>query len=237
MYYLAGTAAEVDGLGSGDMVVFDSETNGATFVQLYDYIDDADSTVYLVQAKERTDEGTTTYIYRAVDITLAGLLDEDGVATQMEVNACEFLKRLATTTSTSVSGLLSRKLKRAVPRNSPISALASIQNFSGEGLTLIQTGGDDDMPNGDEATYNGNWVAFVQSRDDDGNGPISLESNAATVIADFGMAEITAELTELATLTGDIAGSTFSGERAMVPKHLTCIALVLVSSPARAVAA
>ena len=108
------------------------------------------------------------------------------------------------------------KLKRGGTRNSPISALASSRNFSGEGLTPIG-GGSDDMPNGGEATYNGNWVAAVQREDDDGNGAISLENNAAELKADFGMGEITAELTGLATLTGDIAGNTFSGDEAMVP--------------------
>ena len=36
-----------------------------------------------------------------------------------------------------------------------------VQNFSGEGLTSIG-GGIDDMPNGGDAKYNGNWVAAVQ---------------------------------------------------------------------------
>ena len=44
-------------------------------------------------------------------------------------------------------------------------------------------------------------------------GPISLVNNAATLEADFSMGEITAELTGLATLKGDIAGNTFSGDQ------------------------
>ena len=90
-----------------------------------------------------------------------------------------------------------------------------VQNFSGEGLTSIG-GTSDDMPNGGDATYNGNWVAAVQAADEDGDGAISLVNNAATLEADFSMGEITAELTDLATLKGDIAGNTFSGDEAMV---------------------
>ena len=90
-----------------------------------------------------------------------------------------------------------------------------VQNFSGEGLTPIG-GGSDDMPNGGDATYNGNWVAAVQAADDEGNGDITLEHEAANLIADFDKGDFTAELTGLATLTGDIDGNTFSGDKAKV---------------------
>ena len=70
------------------------------------------------------------------------------------------------------------------------------------------------MPNGGEATYNGNWVAAVQRADENGNGEISLVNNAATLEATSVWVTITAELTGLATLKGDIAGNTFSGDTA-----------------------
>ena len=90
-----------------------------------------------------------------------------------------------------------------------------VQNFSGEGLTSIG-GGNDDMPNTGDAKYEGNWVAAVRARDEDGNGPITLTNGDATLDADFGKGEITATLETLATLTGDIAGNTFSGTKAAV---------------------
>ena len=77
-------------------------------------------------------------------------------------------------------------------------------------------GTSDDMPNGGNATYNGNWVAAVQGADEDGDGAITLEHEAAKLIADFGKGDFTAELTGLATLTGDIDGNTFSGDKAKV---------------------
>ena len=75
------------------------------------------------------------------------------------------------------------------------------------------------MPNAGDATYNGNWVAAVQSNDPDGNGPIALDHGAATLTADFEDDEITALLTGLATLSGDISGNTFSGTKAADIKH------------------
>ena len=83
------------------------------------------------------------------------------------------------------------------------------------GLTSIG-GTSDDLPNSGTATYNGNWAAAVQAADGEGNGPITLEHDTATLSADFGKATISADLTGLADLTGDIAGNTFSGTKAAV---------------------
>ena len=83
-----------------------------------------------------------------------------------------------------------------------------VQNYSGGGMTGA------DMPNNGEATYSGSWVAAVQAADDDGNGDISLTTDDATIAADFGEGDITATLTNLATLTGSIAGNQFSGTEA-----------------------
>ena len=84
-----------------------------------------------------------------------------------------------------------------------------VQNFSDSGLSGA------DMPNNGKADYTGNWVAAVQAMDEDGNGPMSLKNGVATIAADFGEGDITAKLTDLATLTGDIAGNQFSGTKAV----------------------
>ena len=55
-----------------------------------------------------------------------------------------------------------------------------VQNFSGEGLTSIG-GGNDDMPNTGDAMYEGNWVAAVRARDEDGNGPITADKRRRDV--------------------------------------------------------
>ena len=72
------------------------------------------------------------------------------------------------------------------------------------------------MPNTGDAKYNGNWVAAVRRADEQGNGDISLTNGVATFTADFGKDTIKATLAELATLTGTVAGNTFSGTKATV---------------------
>ena len=85
-----------------------------------------------------------------------------------------------------------------------------IQNFSGSDLTGA------DMPNFGSATYNGNWAATVQEADEEGNGDITLTSGEATIEAEFEMGTIEATLDNLATLSGDISGNTFSGDEAEI---------------------
>ena len=86
------------------------------------------------------------------------------------------------------------------------------------GIGFVQSIGDGltgaDMPNNGEAMYRGNWVASVQKSDEDGNGD-DLAGNGCRVV-DRGLREgqITATLTELATLSGTVSGNTFSGTKA-----------------------
>ena len=69
------------------------------------------------------------------------------------------------------------------------------------------------MPNHGSATFDGNWVATIQAADPDGNGPVSLEDGVASMMANFEKMTVEAELTGLATLSGDITGNTFSGSK------------------------
>lgn len=96
------------------------------------------------------------------------------------------------------------------------------QDVAGLGIGFVQSIGDGmtgaDMPSTGDATYNGNWVATVQSTDATG-GTTSLTHGAATLMADFDESEITAELTGLATLEGALDGSGFSGTDASGIAH------------------
>ena len=98
------------------------------------------------------------------------------------------------------------------------AAKTGAQNLSDLGIGFVQNIGDGlsgaDMPNNGGAEYSGNWAAAVQAADEDGNGPIVLKSGAASLSADFEMGEITATLTDLATLEGAIDTNTFSGTKA-----------------------
>ena len=92
------------------------------------------------------------------------------------------------------------------------------QKIADLGIGFVQSIGDGltgaDMPNNGDASYTGNWVGTVRAADEDGNGPIVLESDPASMVADFGKGTVKATLTNLATLEGDIAGNTFSGDEA-----------------------
>ena len=64
------------------------------------------------------------------------------------------------------------------------------------------------------ASYKGNWVAVVLPGV--GDEPMALEGGAATLTANLDKSTLTAALTDLATLSGTIDGSTFEGTKATV---------------------
>ena len=84
-----------------------------------------------------------------------------------------------------------------------VTALAS-----GDGMTAV-----DDMPTTGDAEYKGNWVANIRNADSRGRGHILRDDGMATIKAEFGKGDITAELMGLATLEGEISGNTFSGTK------------------------
>ena len=90
------------------------------------------------------------------------------------------------------------------------------QDIASLGIGFVQSIGDGmtgaDMPNSGDASYTGNWAGTVQQSHPDGDGAITQTHGAAEVSADFAKGDITATLTDLATLKGDITGSTFSGD-------------------------
>ena len=160
-----------------------------------------------------TATGLPTYSYQVVDITADTGQNEDvsvqGQVTTKIPEATEY-KHI----HFGVWAALGAAAKNGDQDLSDLG-IGFVQNFSGGGLTSIG-GTSDDLPNSGSATYNGNWAAAVQAADGDGNGPITLEHDTATLSADFGKATISADLTGLADLTGDITGNTFSGTKAAV---------------------
>ena len=160
-----------------------------------------------------TGDAITTYNYRSVVIHIA--LEADGDTAITEVH--EVTAKIPEATDYKhihfgVWAALGDPDKGGTQKLSDLG-IGFVQNFSGEGLTTIG-GGSDDMPNGGDAMYKGDWAAAVQAADGEGNGAITLLNNPATLTANFGKATISADLTGLATLTGDIAGNTFSGTKA-----------------------
>ena len=211
-YYRAGDDATLT--PANDVVAADAKAT-----QLYSYVstaddpetDDVDETVisYVVRHSTTTTAGgDTTYHYAVaaihVDVDRDGdpLTDDNHGVTAKIPEATDY-KHI----HFGVWAALDDAEKDGSHQIDDLG-IGFVQNYSGSGLTGA------DMPNNGDATYSGSWVAAVQAADDDGNGDISLTTDDATIAADFGEGDITATLTNLATLTGSIAGNQFSGTKA-----------------------
>ena len=210
-YYLAGTAADRNGLATTD----DEVGVEAGSAQVYSYVNASDETVYVVLGSTTVAGDTTTIVYEHVDIHIDLDRDGDGTADDVEVTA----KIPEATDYEHIHFGVWAALGAAEKDGSQTIAdlgIGFLQNYSGEGMTGA------DMPNNGSGLYKGNWVATVRAEDEDGNGPIALTNGAATVKADFGKGDITATLTGLAELSGEITGNAFSGTKATVGVDNSC---------------
>ena len=206
-YYLGGT-------GSAP-TANDSVAATAKAVEVFSYVDPGNANTagdktYVVWAGEnKTDTGT---VYSYTEVTIHVELEADGDPTTTgEVH--EVTAKIPEATDYKhihfgVWAALGEAEKDGTQKLSDLG-IGFVQSI-GDGLTGA------DMPNNGDATYSGNWVGAVQARDEDGNGPISLVNNAATLKADFEMATIDVDLTGLAELEGAIDTNTFSGTKATV---------------------
>ena len=196
----------------------------ATGKEVFSYVDpnidaaDPQLKTYVV-LKDEVKTGTTT-VYNYVNAVIHVMLDRDGPDADTYDDMHEVTAKIPEATNYDhihfgVWAALEAPAEKDGKQELSDLGIGFVQNFSGGGLTSIG-GTSADMPNGGKGIYKGNWVAAVQRADEDGNGAISLVNNAAELEADFSMGEITATLTDLATLTGDIAGNTFSGTKATV---------------------
>ena len=149
--------------------------------------------------------GTTTYTYDVVDVdAMASDATTDGIPEPVQVTASI---PEATDYNHIHFGVWAALDEDG---ESPSGhGIGFVQNYSDGGMTAV-------MPNFGEAEFNGNWVATVQVADPDGNGAISLQDGAATLMADWEDGDITVTLAGLAVLEGDVSGNTFSGDEATV---------------------
>ena len=179
--------------------------------------DDAtdDFTFYVVlQGTNKTPSGTT-YSYQLVNIHTSGI-DRDGDGATDDDNNIEVRAELPDVADYKhIHFGVWAGLKTAADSGAQdIVDLGTgfVQNHDGSGMTPIG-GTSDDMPNSGEGTYEGDWVAAVRAADNDGDGDITLQHGAATLVAEFGKAKVTATLMGLATLEGAIDGNVFSGDK------------------------
>ena len=209
-YYRAGADA-------GDLESDHEVGAGTEGVEVFSYVNPntPNVKVYVVWTGAVVDTDATTTTYTAVDVLApAAAPAEDGnPITQVQVTAAIPEATPYTHIHFGVWAALGEAEADGGQDGADLG-IGFLQNYSGEGLTGA------DMPNNGEATYSGNWVATVRGEDPDGNGDISLESGAASLVADLTEADITATLDGLATLSGDIAGNTFSGDEASDITHM-----------------
>ena len=218
-YYLAtpdATDATPNELDSTDVVTVTSKTKDKA-VFTYEAADDndaaTDETRYVVLASTTVAGATTTVEYQHVDITATAAPDDDDLDQDDEQVGVKASVPDGTDYSHVHFGVWAGLSAAAKDGSQKIADLGIgfVQSI-GDGLTSV------DMPNNGTASYSGNWAAAIQGEDPNGDGDISLESGAATVTANFTKDEITASLTGLASLEGDISGNTFEGTEA-TPTH------------------
>ena len=209
-------AAGPDGGGEGALDHDDEVLDTTKAVEVFSYVDplgtpatDNDMKKYVVLTGENENkvDGVTTYTYINVDVE---------VTVAAAGNNAEAF-------DTKVRAVIPEATDYEHIHFGAWAALGEAANDGRQkiadlGIGFVQSIGDGltgaDMPNNGTGNYSGNWVATVRVADEDGNGAIVLESGAASLDADFGMDEITATLTDLATLSGDISGNTFNGDTA-----------------------
>ncbi len=208
-YYLAGD--DDNGLLEGDVVAADAES-----LAVYSYVSVADNPgtpdvdetelTYLVLDSSRSVGDTTVYVYRLVDIIVDDsrrdgpdddTTADDGQVTANIPDATEYEHiHFGVWASLNADGTAPDGI-----------GIGFVQNFAGAPTEV------DDMPNIGTSTSDGNWVATIQAANPDGNGAVTLEDDVAAMTADFEEMTVEAELTGLATLSGDISGNTFSGTK------------------------
>jgi hypothetical protein len=211
MFYLAGVVADTDGLAATDEVAADAEP-----MAVYSYVDlgndnaiggiggAADTKVYLVMDSQRTEDGTTTYVYRSVDITAdASDATVDGTAEEVKVMA-------AIPEATDY-----KHIHFGVWAGLSDAEKNGTQTIADLGIGFVQS-----LPEGDgptdrlgigSVTYNGDWVAVIQRQNSAAAGAFNMDDGAAKLTADFDKDKFTAALTGLATLEGTLDGNGFSG--------------------------
>lgn len=191
---------------------------------VYSYTDADSNKVYVVESTRTVTGGVTTVTYQTVQTRVA--VNRDGDPDTGVTEAAATAAGVDSGGWTAGDELVQVTAKLPVRSaydhvhfgvwaslKAPVASGAN--SIADLGIGFVQSIGDgmtgSDMPNNGSASYSGNWAAAIQEADSDGDGNISLTTGAASVTANFTKGSITATLSELATLKGDITGNTFSG--------------------------
>ncbi len=235
MFYRAESDPVVAGLqplgldtsGADPVQAGDTVSATAKPVMVYSYKNTAGHKVYVVENTRTVTGGVTTVTYQSVQTRVAVNRDGDTDTGVLEPEATAAGVASGGWTAGDELVQVTAKLPvRSAYDHVHFGVWASLGDAAKNGaqvpdelgIGFVQSIGDgmtgSDMPNNGDATYSGNWAATIQESDSEGDGAIRLTTGPASVSADFGKETITATLTDLATLTGDITGNTFSGDKA-----------------------
>ena len=202
-------AAQDDTTVDGELGDADSIAATAKPVELFSYLDATDVRQYATLTMTSTAGAVTTYTYatgHAITTLVPDGPDEGDAMDEVQVTA-------------SIPGPVAYEhLHFGVWAELGEANAEGAQDVAGFGIGFVQSIGDGmtgaDMPNAGAANYSGNWVAVVlQGAGDDS---MALEGGAATLSANLDKLTLSATLTDLATLSGTIDGSTFEGTTATV---------------------
>ena len=214
MFVAAGDAANPSELISSDLIAATAKP-----VELFSYVpptgaDNAGVRQYAtLTSTTEVEGGDTTYTY-ATEHDITAPTAADGPDEGTEVDQSQIVA--------AVPGPVAYKhLNFGVWAELGEPNADGAQDIAGFGIGFVQSIGDGmtgaDMPNAGTASYSGNWVGVVlQGAGDDS---MALEHRAAELEANFGELTLTAELTDLATLSGTIDGSMFEGDTATVEEN------------------
>ncbi len=214
-----GMFVPVSGGTAGTLAATDSVADDAEAVEVFSYVPPTGATnagvrQYATLTTTSTTGDTTTYTYdTGHDIT--GITGIDGPDAGTEPDESQI--------TAGIPGPVAYKhIHFGVWAALGEAAANGDQDVAGLGIGFVQSIGDGmtgaDMPTTGSATYNGNWVATVQSADAH-SGSVSLDHGVATLSADFDEATVEADLAGLAMLEGAISGSGFEGTDASGIAH------------------
>ena len=214
-----GMFVPVSGGTAGTLAATDSVAADAEAVEVFSYVPPTGATnagvrQYATLATTSTTGDTTMYTYdTGHDIT--GITGVDGPDAGTDPDESQI--------TAGIPGPVAYKhIHFGVWAMLGEAAANGDQDVAGLGIGFLQSIGDGmtggDMPTTGSATYNGNWVATVQSADAH-SGSVSLDHGVATLTADFDDATVEADLAGLAMLEGAISGSGFEGTDASGIAH------------------
>ena len=174
----------------------------------------ADTTRYVVEtARTSVAGGSTTVSYQHVDTMAPAAPDGADANADLDLRVVTADLPMAEKYSHIHFGVwasLGEATKAGAQKLADLG-IGWVQNISGSGMATNAGVGT--------ATFNGDWVATIQRRNSTSAGSFTMDDGPAMLVANFGKGTVKGTLTGLATLDGDLTGSSFMGTKASNITH------------------